>query len=189
MFRIYFVTFWGKARSETARHAHEAPTVMLVPLLVLAAFSVVAGFVPMEQFVNVGEHVGEHHASLMIPVLAVIVGLVGIGLAWFMYHGETNRAQLVVHKLGRIYKVVCAKFYIDEIYLFVTHRIIFPLIAAPIAWFDRHIVDGAVNLTANLTRLGGVVLSKLQTGQMQTYGVWLVNGAIVAALCIWLFTK
>jgi NADH-quinone oxidoreductase subunit L len=189
MFRIYFVTFWGKARSASANHAHEAPTVMLVPLLVLAPCSVVAGFVPMGQFISVGEHVAEHHASALIPVLAVVVGLIGIALAWFIYHGDTHRAQLVVNKLGRIYKVIYAKFYIDEIYLFVTHRIIFPLIATPIAWFDRHIVDGGVNLTANLTRLGGVILSRLQTGQMQTYGVWLVNGAIVAALGIWLFTQ
>ena len=77
---------------------------------------------------------------------------------------------MAIKRLGRVYIIIHDKFYIDEIYLFVTQRIIFPYIGAPVAWFDRHVVDGAVNLTAHLTRLGGVVLSRLQTGQAQTYG-------------------
>ena len=189
MFRIYFVTFWGKARSEASKSAHEAPLVMLVPLIVLAVFAAVSGFVPMGDFVRAGEEVGEHGGSILIPILAAAFGLIGITVAWLFYSGESPLSQLVVNRLGKAYTIISSKFYIDEIYLFVTQRIIFPYIGAPIAWFDRHVVDGAVNLTANLTRLGGVVLSLLQTGQAQTYGVWLVNGAIVLALCIWLFTK
>jgi NADH-quinone oxidoreductase subunit L len=189
MFRIYFITFWGKARSEKSKIAHEAPLVMLVPLIVLAAFSVVSGFVPMGEFVRVGAGVSEHSGSKLIPVLATITGLIGIIIAWLFYGGESRLSQMVVKRLGSVYTIIHDKFYIDEIYLFVTQQIIFPYIGAPIAWFDRHVVDGTVNLTANLTRLGGVVLSRLQTGQAQTYGVWLVNGAIVVALFIWIFTK
>jgi NADH-quinone oxidoreductase subunit L len=189
MFRIYFLTYWGRARSKESEHAHEAPWVMLIPLMVLAFFSTVAGFVPMGDFVSIGEMGHGHAGSTVIPIVAVISGLLGVALAWLFYSKESTRAQWVITKLGKVYTVIQAKFYIDEIYLFVTKRIIFPLIAAPIAWFDRHIVDGAVNLTAYLTRWGGLVLSYIQTGQLQTYGVWLVNGAVVTALIIWLYTR
>jgi NADH-quinone oxidoreductase subunit L len=189
MFRIYFLTYWGRARSKESEHAHEAPWVMLIPLMVLAFFSTVAGLVPMGEFVSIGEMEDGHAGSSVIPIAAAITGLLGIALAWLFYSKESTRAQWVIKRLGRAYTVIQAKFYIDEIYLFVTKRIIFPLIAAPIAWFDRHIVDGAVNLTAYLTRWGGLVLSYIQTGQLQTYGVWLVNGAVVTALIIWLYTR
>lgn len=189
MFRIYFLTFWGEARSESSKSAHEASVVMLLPLIVLAALSIVAGFVPMGEYISAGNSMAEHGSSVLIPVLASISGLIGIAIAWMFYSRDSQRSQIVVDKLGRVYGLVSAQFYIDELYLFVTKKIIFPYIGAPIAWFDRHIVDGAVNLSGRLTRLGGQVLSKLQTGQMQTYGVWLVNGAIVVALTIWIFSK
>ncbi len=189
MFRIYFVTFLGKARSEKSKNAHEAPFIMLVPLIVLAAFSVVSGFVPMGEFVSAGGGVIEHGGSKLIPVVATAAGTTGIIVAWLFYGGESLLSQTVVKRLGRAYTIIQEKFYVDEIYLFVTNRIIFPYVGAPIAWFDRHAVDGAVNLTGHLTRLGGMVLSRLQTGQAQSYGVWLVNGAIVVALFIWLFNE
>ncbi len=189
MFRIYFVAFWGKARSDKSKSAHEAPLLMLVPLIVLAAFSVVSGFVPMGEFVSMEAEVSEHEGTKIIPILATITGFIGITTAWLFYGGESLLSQMVVRRLGRAYTLIHQKFYIDEIYLFITHRVIFPYIGAPIAWFDRHVVDGAVNLSAHLTRLGGVMLSRLQTGQVQTYGTWLVNGAIIVALGIWIFTK
>ncbi len=189
MFRIYIITFWGEARSESARSAREAPIIMLIPLILLALFSVLAGFVPMDKFVSINGTVDDHSVSTLIPVLATAVGLLGILIAWLFYAKQTDRAQKFVGRLGRVYPAISAKFYIDEIYLFVTHRIIFPYIGSPIAWFDRHIVDGAVNLTASLTRLGGVILSRLQTGQAQTYAVWLTNGAIATALLIWIVTR
>lgn len=189
MFRIYFLTFWGKARSRESEKAHEAPPVMLVPLIILSIFSIVAGFVPMGDFVSIGEGAHGHSGAAVIPVMAALFGFIGIAIAWLFYSKESGRAQWVIEKSGRVYTVIQGKFYIDEIYLFITKRIIFPLIAAPIAWFDRHIVDGAVNLTAYLTRWSGMALSYLQTGQIQTYGVWLVNGAIVIALVIWLYTR
>ena len=104
----------------------------------------------------------------------------------FLEPSGTTQAALA-EKLGAVYRVVQDKFYIDEIYLFVTKKILFRFVARPIAWFDRNVVDGAVNLTANMTRLGGVGLSKLQTGQVQTYAFWFVNGAIGFGLLIWLW--
>ena len=90
--------------------------------------------------------------------------------------------------MGGLYRLIKNKFYIDEIYLFFT-RMIFRFIAAPVAWFDRHIVDGAMNLSANLVRRSGALLNLLQTGQVQTYGIWMINGTILLLLFLWLVER
>lgn len=51
-----------------------------------------------------------------------------------------------------LHKAAYHRFYIDEAYQFVTHRIIFGCISRPIAWFDRHVVDGFMNLLARTTQ-------------------------------------
>ncbi len=189
MFRIYFVTFWGKPRGHGAEHAHEAPFIMLLPLAVLAVLSGVAGFVPMGEFVSIGAaavhgQAGHSGVNLAIAVPASVLALLGIGLAWLLYGRETGIAAGLVNKMGIVYTVIKQKFYFDELYLFVTKKLIFRLVAAPIAWFDRHVVDGGVNLSGWCTRKSGYVLSLLQTGQVQTYGVWVVSGSITVLLLI-----
>jgi NADH-quinone oxidoreductase subunit L len=184
IFRIYFVTFWGPARSHHVEHAHEAPKVMLVPLVVLAALSAVAGFVPMGSFVRIGE-AHEHGINIAIALTASVMALVGIGAAWFVYAGPEERAVRWATLFGRAYLVAKRKFLIDEVYLFVTRNILFRFVAGPVAWFDRHIVDGGVNLTAWLTRTTGAVLRYLQTGQVQTYGMWFVGGVLFVLLILW----
>ncbi len=186
MFRIYFVTFWGPHRSEHAHHAHEAPAVMLIPLVILAALSVVTGFIPMGQYVSIG-HAEHHHGgvNLAIAIPATLVAVAGIGLAAFFYAGDTRRAARVAQGLGSVYRTIKQKFYVDDLYLFVTHRIIFRFISRPIAWFDRHVVDGGVNLSAWITASSGATLRRLQTGQVQTYGVWLVGGSMLTLLVLW----
>jgi NADH-quinone oxidoreductase subunit L len=184
MMRLYLLTFAGESRSEAASHAHEAPLVMLIPLLILALLSAITGLIPIDQFVWIGKEHASHHGWL-VPILAVSAGAFGIAVAWFVYGGNLNRSDQVVKSLGPLYPVIENKFYIDEIYLFITRRVIFPFVSAPIAWFDRHIVDGAVNLTGRITQMAGTVLSHLQTGQIQTYGLWLVNGAVIVAMLLW----
>jgi NADH-quinone oxidoreductase subunit L len=184
MFRIYFVTFWGQHRGHGADHAHDAPAVMLIPLVVLAVASLVAGFVPMGRFVRIGE---EHHAgiNLAIAIPASAVALIGIALAAILYSADGKRAARCAAALGFVYATVKQKFYIDEVYLFVTRRVLFRFVARPIAWFDRHIVDGGVNLSGWITRTTGAVLRHLQTGQVQIYGAWFVAGALLVLLILW----
>jgi len=185
MFRIYFVTFWGPHRSDHAEHAHEAPAVMTLPLVALAVLSAVAGFVPMGQYVSIGHH-GEHGGvNLAIAIPATLMALAGIGLAAFFYVGDTQRAAQAASSLGVIYRAVKNKLYVDEVYLFVTHNIIFRFISRPIAWFDRHVVDGGVNLAAWIACTLGAILRHLQTGQVQTYSLYCVAGALLTALILW----
>jgi NADH-quinone oxidoreductase subunit L len=185
MFRIYFVTFWGRHHSHGAEHAHEAPAVMWIPMGVLALASIVAGFVPMAEFVSIGEPLEHHGVSLSVAIPASVVGLVGIALAWFFYGRDLERAARAAEALGTLHRTVKRKFYVDEVYLFVTHNIIIRYISRPIAWFDRHVVDGGVNLSAWATRTLGARLRQTQTGQVQTYGVWYVGGLMLVLLVLW----
>lgn len=184
MFRIYFVTFWGSGRSEHTHHAHEAPAVMLAPLIVLAVLSAAAGFVPMGTYVGIGEAAEHHGINFAIAVPATAAALLGIGLAWFFYAGQTNRASQAAALLGKLHTIVKQKFYIDEIYLFIVHKIIFRFVARPVAWFDRHVVDGGVNLSAWITRTSGDKLKYLQTGQVQVYALWFVGGMLFVLLIL-----
>jgi len=185
MWRIYFVTFWGKPRSEHAGHAHEASIVMLIPLIVLATLSVASGFVPFAEYVHLGAQPAHEGIDMAVAIPGTVAGVLGIAIAWFMYSGDASRASAVAIGMGSIYRHIKNKFYFDEIYLFVTKKMIFRLVAAPIAWFDRHVVDGGVNLTAWCTRTSGGMLRHLQTGQVQTYGVWFVAGSMFIVLILW----
>lgn len=185
MGRIYFVTFWGRARSAAAEKAHEAPLVMRAPLVILAVFSILAGFVPMSAYVGLNPESAHAGINLAIAIPSMLLALAGLGLAGLLYAGSAARVAMLVRGLGRLYPVIKRKFYFDEIYLFITHNIIFRWVAFPIAWFDRNVVDGGVNLAGWCARTLGAILRPLQTGQAQTYGAWLAGGSILILLALW----
>ncbi|HPO15906.1 MAG TPA: NADH-quinone oxidoreductase subunit L [Candidatus Hydrogenedentes bacterium] len=185
MFRIYFITFWGRHRTHHAEHAHEAPAVMWIPLAILGVLSVIGGLVPMASYVSIGEHMAHHGINLAVAIPATLAGLLGIGLSWFFYSNDAVRAARAAEAFGVVYRTIKRKFYVDEVYLFVTHNIIFGYVARPIAWFDRRVVDGGVNLSGWSTRMTGWVLSHLQTGQVQGYGIWYTAGALFVLLILW----
>jgi NADH-quinone oxidoreductase subunit L len=186
MFRIYFVTFWGEPKSEHAKHPHESPWVMLAPMVFLGVLSIVAGFIPIPEWVQLpGSPVAHEGIDLAVAIPSTILAFAGIGTAWLLYGGSRERVNNLVVGLGRFYVAARHKFYFDELYLYVTHSIIFRFVAAPIAWFDRNVVDGMVNLGGWFARTAGLLLGKLQTGQVQTYGSWLVSGVIAGVVLLW----
>ncbi|OGQ34804.1 MAG: hypothetical protein A3F16_02085 [Deltaproteobacteria bacterium RIFCSPHIGHO2_12_FULL_43_9] len=187
MFRIYFVTFWGKPRSEACEHAHDAPMIMTLPLIILAIFSAVAGFVPMSHFIHIGNPLEHHGIDFAIATRASLAALIGIGIAYLFYGVRWNVVGFLTKKLSIPYMIIKRKFFIDEVYLFITKKIIFRFVAVPIAWFDRNVVDGGVNLSAWSARSMGSVLKNLQTGQVQTYGAFFINGAIAVLLLLWFY--
>ncbi|MBI2425555.1 MAG: NADH-quinone oxidoreductase subunit L [Candidatus Hydrogenedentes bacterium] len=185
MFRIYFVTFWGKGRGAGAAHAHEAPALMWMPMALLAVLSAVTGFFPMAEYVHLGEAEGHHGINLAVVIPATLFALIGIAMAASLYIGDGHRAVALAKMLGSVHQTIKQKFYIDEVYLFITHRIIFHRIARPIAWFDKRMVDGGVDASGWATRSGGRALSLLQTGQVQTYGLWFTGGVAFVVLILW----
>ena len=182
MFRIYYMTFAGEARDHHKfEHAHESPPSMWVPLAILAVPSVCLGFVPFGKFVYRGEI---EHAGIdpVIAIPATLAGLAGIGLATLLYRQQSAVPARVAASLGFVYRAIAAKFYFDEIYLFVTHRIIFRFVSAPLAWFDRRIVDGAMDLSAQASRLGGAWLRLMASGRLQTSLLVVSGGACLLML-------
>jgi NADH-quinone oxidoreductase subunit L len=183
MFRLYFSIFWGK---EPHYHhtPHEAPAVMTVPLVILATGSVFAGFLPFSDLITSDGKPFETHIEMGIAIPSVLIGLAGIGLAFLMYRKESGLPDRVASAFSLGYRWAYNKFYIDEIYLFITKKVIFRYISVPVAWFDRHIVDGTMNLIAKITNVASYGIREFQSGQIQTYAYVFVSGAVMLAILI-----
>jgi NADH-quinone oxidoreductase subunit L len=178
MSRLYFSVFWGKKR-EYNHTPHESPLTMTIPLMFLAVMSVVAGLIPFGEFVtyNGVPHKGELEWGIAIP--SIIVAVIGIGIAALFYAKETTIPDKVAASLRGFYKATYNKFYFDEIYLFVTKKIIFRYISIPVAWFDRHIVDGTMNRIAHIIESTANLIKGFQSGRMQQYALVFVYGVII----------
>jgi NADH-quinone oxidoreductase subunit L len=181
MFRIYFSIFWGK---ETHYHhtPHEAPAIMTIPLIILAIGAAVSGFIPFDRLVTSDGRAFQTEINLAVAIPSVLIGLLGIGIAYVMYRKESTIPDKLAATFKYSYKWAYNKFYIDEVYLFVTKKIIFRYISEPVAWFDRHIVDGTMNAIANLTQNVSFRIRDFQSGQLQKYGFVFVTGAIMLAI-------
>lgn len=181
MFRLYFSVFWGK---ETHYHhtPHEAPLVMTLPLIFLASYSLIGGFIPFSELVTSDGIPFESHIEMGVAIPSVLIGLLGIGIAMFMYMKPNGMPDKLASIFRYSYKWSFHKFYIDEVYLFVTKRIIFAYISAPVAWFDRHIVDGFMNGIAWVTNYTSEKIKDFQSGQIQQYGFVFISGAIALAI-------
>ncbi|MBK7211753.1 MAG: NADH-quinone oxidoreductase subunit L [Bacteroidales bacterium] len=178
MFRLYYSIFWGK---ETHYHhtPHEAPLVMIIPLLILAFGSIFAGFLPFEELVTSDGLPFELHTEWAIAIPSVLIALVGITVATIMYRKVTAIPDKIAGSVSHLYKWSYHKFYMDEVYLFVTKKIIFRFISRPIAWFDRHVVDGTMNGIAGVTQFASFNIRNLQSGKVQQYAYVFITGALV----------
>jgi NADH-quinone oxidoreductase subunit L len=181
MFRLYFSIFWGK---DTQYHhtPQEAPATMTVPLIILAVGSVFSGIIPFNKLVTSDGKILESEIELMIAIPSVLIGLLGIGVAYIMYRKESAIPDRLAATFKYGYKWAYNKFYIDELYLFVTKKIIFRYISDPVAWFDRHIVDGTMNTIASVTQNFSFRIRAFQSGQLQKYAFVFITGAIMLAI-------
>lgn len=183
IFRLYFNIFWAKD-PVYEKKPHESPMNMLVPLIFLALASAFAGFVPMHDLVTADKKPMEVHSEILIPLFSVLVGVTGIVVAWILYKKENNIPDKIASSFGAFYTWAYHKFYIDEIYLFVTKKIIFNGIARPVAWFDRHIVDGFMVGVGHTTLRIAKLIKGMQSGELQQYAFVYVAGAIAFVLTL-----
>ncbi|WP_142784179.1 NADH-quinone oxidoreductase subunit L [Changchengzhania lutea] len=189
MFRLYFGIFWGK-ETKYKHTPHESPFSMTFPLMVLALLSIVGGFIPFSEFVSPDRAGFEAHLNYSLAAIAVGVGLVGILLAWVFYKKENSLSDRFANGFGVFYKWTYDKFYFDEIYLFVTKKILFKGVSASAAWFDRHVVDATMNLIGNSTVATSKKIKGLQSGKVQDYAFSFIAGVVVIALVfIYLWTN
>lgn len=181
MFRIYFGIFWGKEK----KYEHtpkESPLSMTFPLLVLAFLSVTAGFVPFSEFVTADKTGFEAHLNYPLAAIATAVGLIGITLAWVFYKKENKLSERYAKAFGPFYKWAYDKFYFDEIYLFVTKKILFKRVSEPIAKFDNKYVDGTMVGIGNKTVLTSEKIKGMQSGKIQDYAFAFVAGVVILIL-------
>jgi len=181
MTRLVVVAFLGEPRSEAAKHGHDCPAAMTLPLLILAVLSVIAGY---EFFAGAifGKELFHHvhaaeHVSL-VPMLAVGAFVLGTLGAWVLYHGKAKDPVRI--------PLLSRKFYIDELYAALIAGTQ-DLLASVSAWFDRHILDGViVRGLSGLTWGVGYGLRLLQFGNIQGYAFLFGAGVVVV---LYLLTK
>ena len=187
-FRLFFVVFSGKEKSEAASHAHESPPVMTLPLVILAIFAAIGGFIGITN--NYGLQFAADHETLSIaqqfleplhaPVAMFIgigVALAGIFLAFSLYKNATS--DPLPAKLGALATWMKNKFYFDELYeaTFVRAH---DFIATVADWIDRWLVEGfCIGAIRGGTDLSGRALRLMQTGNLQTYAFLFVLGVAV----------
>ena len=190
MFRLYYNIFWRKdyqLHNEEGHHAHaphESPASMSIPLIFLAAVTCIAGLIPFGHFVTSDASTYNIHLNLTVASISVIVALIGIAIATAMYRKESPMPAKLANSFNGFYKAAMHRFYIDEVYLFITKKIIFNNIARPIAWFDRHVIDGAMNGIASSTQWVAVKIKGFQSGQIQQYAYVFLLGTLLIAFLL-----
>lgn len=183
MFRLYFNIFFHK-ESHVHDHHGEGTWSMKIPLILLAILTVAAGFFPFASFVTSSGIPAHTELHLLFSIAPVLLAITGIAIAYVMYFRENEKSKRIASTFGGIYKAAYNKFYIDEIYLFITQKIMFNLIGRPAAWIDKNIVDGAVNLTGNATVLVSELSRGIQSGKVQNYAIYFLCGIITLAVVI-----
>lgn len=191
MFRLYCGIFWGKENKELhAEHTpHESPLAMTFPLMFLAAVTVVAGFIPFGHFVSSNGHAYDIHLDTQVMLTSIIIAVIAIALAVSIYaRSKQPVADALASRFRGLWTAAYHRFYIDEIYQFITHKIIFGCVSKPIAWFDRHIIDGTMDGLAFVTNKLSYAIRGLQSGNLQFYVWFYLLGALVlgavTAICL-----
>ncbi len=177
MLRLFFITFHGEARTEAAETAKESPSIMTVPLVVLAVASAIAGFLGIEGFASHGleiEYHGEHTYGLLAMAFSFLAVAVGASVAFALYWKA--EADPIQRHLGLFSSILRNRFYIDEIYSFlilITHETLSQISA----WLDRWVLTGLVVRGAHGSAdLTGRALRMLQSGNIHTYAFLFVIG-------------
>jgi NADH-quinone oxidoreductase subunit L len=207
MFRIIFMTFGGESRAEV-EHGHselhgkprESPAIMIVPMFLLGILAIISGWWNVSGNFNLflGEAVETNTFlsgffgvfSHPLPVVALIVALAGIFLAYAMYSRKWISAEKVGDMFKPLYTVFFNKYWFDVLYekIIVKISLLGGLFSA-FQSFDNRIVDGTVNATGDITVAGGKAIRQVQTGQLQIYALSIGLGLLAIIVCVFIFGK
>ncbi|MBQ7041356.1 MAG: NADH-quinone oxidoreductase subunit L [Muribaculaceae bacterium] len=192
MFRLYYRIFWWNT-PDYEKHGHvphDAPWTMTLPLIILATVSIVAGFIPFGELVTWNREAYHIHLNWTVATTSVLVAVVAILIATVMYRKENAISDKIANSVKGLWTAAYNRFYFDELYIFITHKIIFNLVSRPIAWFDRHIIDGTMDMFATMAHKASGAIKGLQSGSIQTYVLVYLLGAlllgVVTVVCVML---
>ena len=198
MFRLYYGIFWGTENVEAHEHhtPHEAPLTMTVPLIILCCitlgvgiYTTIAGFAGLGgsfgSFVSANGQDYTIHFDHQIALTSTVIAILSICLATYIFKGEKQPiADRLYKTFPNLWRAAYKRFYQDEIWQFVTHKIIFRCVSMPIAWFDRRVIDGTFNFMAWGTNEAGESLRPWQSGDVRQYVVWFLTGAVALTLIL-----
>jgi NADH-quinone oxidoreductase subunit L len=195
--KIIMVTFHGKTNlSKTAfDHVHESPKIMNLPLLILVAGALFSGMLgyyilaidnPMGYFsgsiFNLNINQGEHHVSLIIQLLPLIVGAAGSMFGIYCYRDGVH--QKISNNFRLIYCLLKNKYFFDEFYDKVFVRFT-KMLSSWSGWFDVNIIDRfGPNGFGHLTRGFSWCVCQFQTGYIFNYALYIIFALV---LCITIF--
>ncbi len=193
-FRLVFMAFWGKPRDKKLfGHAHESSSIMTVPLVILAVFAAIAGFIGLpgglsliEKFlhpalVTPGVHrIAAEHGVIewVLLLISAVVALVGIYVAYYMYVLKPEIPKKLAKQWSSVYTLLVRKYYVDEAY---TEVIVKPLkdiggfLASTI---DKGLIDGIVNGIGSVTTGLAPILGGMQAGLVREYAFSILIGAV-----------
>ncbi len=194
MTRVVVLTFLGEPRDREAQaHAHDAEPVMTVPLLLLAALTLVAGFVAFD---GVGEALGfpggigkfvfleepeAFHFPWDVALLSTVAAVAGLAGGFYFWSGDATPARRAAEVFRPAYVTLQRKFFMDDIYQWAIDRVVL-VAGGVIAWFDRKVVnDTGVDGSAGLGLFAGFEMKFLETGKLPNYALAIVAGVIVLA--------
>ena len=186
MFRLYFRIFWW-SNPKYKHTPHEAPIFMTIPLIVLGLMTVGSGFIKFSDFVSADNTPFHSHIDWTLASASIGIGVFGILLAYVFYKKENDLSQRFTIAFGRVHKWAYNKFYIDEIYFFITKTIIFKYISGSFAWFDKKVVDGSMNGIGNGTVWISSKIKGVQSGRVQDYAMFFISGVFMIIMIVWLF--
>lgn len=201
MFRVVFLTFGGEYRGGSPEahgaHPHESPSVMVMPMVILAILAVISGFWNVTGAFGQFLGHGETHSFVQgffgilahpLPWISLILAGSGILLAYATYSAKWLSAERIGRMFAPLYTLFYRKYWFDEFYenIFVGKALVNGLFVG-LQQFDAHGVDGAVNGVANATLAGGRAIRRAQTGQLQLYGLFIGIGILAIILCLYIF--
>ncbi|MCL4412163.1 MAG: NADH-quinone oxidoreductase subunit L, partial [Candidatus Thermoplasmatota archaeon] len=187
-FRMFFKVALGKPRSNAAEHAHESSWIMLIPIVILAAFSVIFGIFQQ------GFYTFLNPASVVVPLgiaplklmdfIPVILMLLGMGLAYYVWGRNSAIPKTVANGAQDFYLLVKNKFYLDVFFTnVIAERGILGLSAVSDG-FERRAIGGLVNLSGDVFENSGKILRKIQTGLARQYALIILIGLILSLLLL-----
>jgi NADH-quinone oxidoreductase subunit L len=175
MFRVVFVTFFGRAHA--GGHPHEAPWLMRGPLWLLAALTVLVGL-----RWTLGGAAGHEETPVWLAPLSVGLALVGFALAWAMYQRGAIAPARVAAALAPLDYLARRRYGLDALYE-ALYRGFMLGFSRLIGWLDRYLVDGVLNVLSALTLRGGHGLRRIQSGRAQDYVYGVAFGVLL--LIVW----
>ena len=199
MFRLYYGIFWGTENKELHAHhtPHEAPLTMTFPLIFLSiitvgvgVFTTLGGFLDWS-WASFGEIVSAAgtaytvHFAPQVAITSTVIAVISIALATYIYKGEKQPIADKLYKtFPRLHRWAYKRFYMDEVYMFVTHKILFRFVSRPVQWIDEHIINGLIDFSAWGANEAGESLRPWQSGDVRQYAVWFLTGAVALTLVL-----